>query len=105
MKQFNGYYGCEKCKTCGIRIEKTLSYPYEEKLNLRTSAEKNHFAKEAVLIKNDVFGVKGPSALSEIVVDFIVTTAVDSMHCVYLGVTKRLMAIWFDSEFSITQLL
>lgn len=98
MKQYNGYFGCQKCKSRGIRVEKTLVYPYQENFDLRTSEESIDFAKQAVSSKKDVFGVKGPTVLSDISVDFIVTTVVDVMHCIYLNVAKRLMSIWFDSE-------
>lgn len=45
-------------------------------------------------------GVKGPTTLSKIVHNFIETTSVDSMHSVYSGLTKLLMRLWFDSNFS-----
>lgn len=100
MKQFNGYYGCQKCLIRGLRIDKTHTYPYEDNLKLRSSEETIKFAKQAVVLKEDVFGVKGPTVMSDICVDFIGTTAVDVMHCVYLGITKRLMSIWFDAEYT-----
>lgn len=100
MKQYNGYYGCQKCYIRGLRIQNTLTYPYQENLKLRTSAETINFAKESVTTNQDVYGVKGPTLLSSVVVDFINTTAVDTMHCIYLNVIKRLMSIWFESEHS-----
>lgn len=53
-------------------------------------------------------GVKGPSALSKIVHNFVETARIDSIHCVYLGVTKLLMRCWFDpslkdNDFSLRQ--
>lgn len=100
MKQYNGWYGCQKCRIRGERIGNVQVYPYCNEINLRTSPETIQFAKEAKTRKKDVFGVKGPTVLSEIVYDFITTTAIDIMHCIYINVTKRLLSIWFDTEYS-----
>ena len=110
MKQFNGNYGCQTCKINGDRLENVHIYPFTDNIQFRTTQESMKFAEQAVSIKKDVFGVKGPTGLSKIVYNYIETTAIDGMHCVYVGVTKKLGWIWFDSEnhncaFSITQFL
>ena len=73
-------------------------YPFSDTIELRTTEESVRFAEEAYTTKKDVFGIKGPSELSKIVYNYIETTAVDVMHCVYVGITKKLGYLWFDSE-------
>ena len=73
-------------------------YPFTENIELRTTQESIQFAKEACLIKKDVFGIKGPNELSKIIYNYIETTAIDVMHCVYVGITKKLGHLWFDSD-------
>ena len=99
MKQFNGWFGCQKCKIRGKRVSNVHVYPFVEELSMRTSNETIQYARAASHSNKVVFGVKGPTILSEIVHDFIVTTTVDVMHCVYLNVLKKLMTLWFDSEY------
>ena len=43
--------------------------------------------------------VKGPTVLSMICYDHVLSTAVNEMHCVFQGVTKKLMAFWFGTEY------
>lgn len=45
-----------------------------------------------------VFGVKGPTPLSRMMLDIVRGTAVDVMHCVYLGVVKKITELWLDSS-------
>lgn len=40
-------------------------------------------------------GVKGPTAPAHIAHDYIVTTTIDVMHCLYLGVVKKLIELRF----------
>lgn len=53
-----------------------------------------------IISKKAVNGVKGPSALSMIMPDYIRGTGLDSMHLVYEGVTKKLLYLWFDASLS-----
>lgn len=110
MKQYNGMNGCQTClitsEPLNPGLNNTRIYRFQETLNLRTQEQTNNFAREAVISGDDVFGVKGPSAISRFSPDYIKTTAVDSMHCIYLGVVRALLIIWFHpstgifSEFS-----
>ncbi|KAJ8679049.1 hypothetical protein QAD02_014836 [Eretmocerus hayati] len=101
LKQHNGFHGCHTCKIRGEPnpyTPNTRVYPYVENLQLRTSQETVEFAKELQEKKKvdkeitDIFGVKGPSILAEIVHDYINTTTIDIMH-LYINIMKRLMAI------------
>lgn len=42
--------------------------------------------------------VKGPTSLSKIVPDYVKSTAIDVMHCVFQGTTKKLISLWFEIE-------
>ena len=98
IQQFNGKFGCPNCKIMTRRVEHVQIYPFTESLNLRTTEESEQYAKEARESKKPVFGIKGPSTLRLLVPDFINTTAIDAMHCIYQGITKKLMYLWFDEE-------
>lgn len=98
MTQFNGKYGCPKCKLRGQSEQSRWTYPFQRKLSHRSDKETHAFAKTALRINVPVYGIKGPSLLSQFVHKFMRTTVVDSMHCVFLGVTKQLCTIWFDSK-------
>lgn len=100
MVQYNGTYGCQKCKIKTNRVGNTRVYPYRARLELRTSNESNAYAREAVETGKSVKGVKGPTVLSQISHDYITTTTIDIMHCVFLGIVKKLTILWFDSEYS-----
>ncbi|XP_057334280.1 uncharacterized protein LOC130673325 [Microplitis mediator] len=94
-------YGCQKCKIASEKIDHVQCYRFTNNLKLRTTEETIEQAEDAVkLKKKDVQGVKGPTFLSKICYDFIRTTAVDSMHCVDLGVTKKLISLLFDKKFA-----
>lgn len=100
MKQYNGQYGCQKCKTEGKQKEGLRVYPYEDELDLRTDEKSGAFALQACEPPVEpVFGVKGPTLLHLFVYNIIRTTVVDSMHCVFLEIVKKLLSIWFDPSF------
>lgn len=101
MKQFNGVWGCQKCKIRYKVLEPeslTRIYPFQEKLELRNLQQTNNYAAQAAIIKGAVFGVKGKSVISRMTEDYIRQTAVDSMHAVFLGVVRALLILWFDSK-------
>jgi len=48
-----------------------------------------------------VCGIKAPSPLLQLPsFDIVNGIAIDSMHCVYLGVVKQLIGLWFNSKHS-----
>lgn len=100
MKQFNSSYGCHKCKIFVMHVSKVPIYLYQDHLQLRTQNETNEFARTAVHLEEDnVFGVKGLSVISRFSSDYIRSTAVDVLHCVYLGVVKALLKLWFSKKY------
>ena len=105
MTNHNACYGCTKCKLRSQNIRRGLNvYPYSEDLNKRTTEETLIFAQEAMELplangqRQDVFGVKGPSELSQFVYQYVRTAAVDIMHCAYINLTKSLLVFWFDQK-------
>lgn len=100
MNQYNGEYGCPKCKEKGRIVANRRIYPYAPNLNLRTDSETLTHALQAYESNVKVCGVKGPSIMSKIVSKCVKTTAVDGMHCVFLGVVYAFLLFWFDSQYS-----
>ncbi|XP_043470563.1 uncharacterized protein LOC122503876 [Leptopilina heterotoma] len=94
MKQYNGENGCQKCKIKGKREGGVQTYPHQVNLELRTEEETIRQARRATS-KNPVCGVKGPTILTNLVYKWIRTTTIDPMHCVFLGVFKSLLMLWF----------
>lgn len=100
MNQYNGRFGCQMCVQEGKTVCRTRVYQYEGFPKLRSEEETLTHAQQAYDIQNPVCGVKGPSIMSQICNKFITSTAVDVMHCVFEGVVKRLMELWFQSKYS-----
>ncbi|KAJ8671106.1 hypothetical protein QAD02_002365 [Eretmocerus hayati] len=120
MKLYSGFFGCKVCKLRGERLNGVQNYPYSRNCEMRNTDESLKQAEEALekhkdkkknkKEPNDVCGVKGPTGLAKIVYKYIETTAIDVMHCAYVGLTKRLGTFWFGSEhhdqaFSLTRFL
>ncbi|KAJ8683858.1 hypothetical protein QAD02_019650 [Eretmocerus hayati] len=100
IKQHNSVYGCAVCK---IETKRMLTkrrgnkrtYPYKEDLDLRTQEETDQQAADAVNSGEPKCGIKGPSIFRLFVLNYIISTAIDIMHCGYEGVTKQLIRLWF----------
>ena len=104
IKQFNGLYGCTIC----LQKSSNSRYPYKEQISLRTY---DHY-KECIRNldelqlnernkEDSIMGVKGLTVMASCPrFDPIVQVPVDSMHNVFLGVTKLLIKIWFDPKYN-----
>lgn len=97
FKQYNSKYGCPKCTTRSEHINRVPVYHFSKSLDMRTSEETLKIADR--VRGKPISGVKGHSFLSRIVHDYVETTAVDVMHCVFINLGKRLLSIWFDSRY------
>ena len=105
IHQFNGSYGCGACYHPGERVRKgrgfTNAYPYTENRHpLRSMAEtieiSNHVDSASC---PHIDGVRGKSCLASLSgFDFILDAPPDPLHQLYIGVTKRMMSLWFDRE-------
>jgi hypothetical protein len=102
IKQFNGYYGCTFCLHPSVNqrypgmnvenrtLEKHLQH-IEELENLPATQRKD----------NSIMGVKGRTPLLDIPkFDPMLQCPVDYMHCVLLGVTKKLLSLWCSTQYS-----
>lgn len=101
MKQYNGKFGCQKCKQKGENLpnEHVRVYPYQH-VTLRTDDETNEHAQQAFDVGFAVCGVKGPTVMKHILHNYMTAIAVDVMHCVFEGVVKKLLNFWFNSKYS-----
>ncbi|RXN19315.1 transposase domain-containing protein [Labeo rohita] len=81
--QFNGRYGCDFCDVKGVHESKML---FLYKGNLRTN--------ESFRQKTNPEHHKTDSILLNLDIDMIRQFPVDPMHCVDLGVTKRMLMLW-----------
>ena len=103
--QFNGYYGCSKCKIKGKSVGTgkghVTTFPFEDSLNATSRTKENFMDEKAVDEECVSNGIKGPSWLARLEsYDIIKGTGVDYMHCVLLGDVKTLMKLWFSSNHS-----
>ena len=106
MTQFNGYFGCGKCKFKGVynKEEHLVVFPFEEMFKNRDDIAKRNSksfyidAKQAQREKIIKDGVKGTSWFSCLKsFDIIHGKGIDYMHCVCNGVMKTLTMLWFSS--------
>ena len=98
IQKFNATYGCPNCSIKTRRIDKVQVYPFTDNINLRSTEESVRLGREAHFGNAPILGIKGPTTLSTLAYDYVCSTAVDQMHCVFQGLTKKLMAFWFDVE-------
>lgn len=121
MKQFNGYFGCSKCKEKGCqhvigigkkgRNRQCHIYPYNSSSSSGHGEVRRHNEvkeqaiqvlrrkKEGAKTNYDIEGVLGLSwAFGIPTFDIIRGTAIDYMHCVCEGVVEQLLNSWFSQD-------
>ncbi|XP_074096539.1 uncharacterized protein LOC141525802 [Cotesia typhae] len=94
---FNEKYGCPVCFTEGeiLQIDARSHlqiYPYFNNLRLKSSEECERLALEATP-DNPQFGIRGPTALSKLMPDFMNGMCIDRMHAVHGGVIKKILTL------------
>ncbi|KAK3932736.1 Phosphoglycerate kinase, partial [Frankliniella fusca] len=112
MKTHSGFYSCHLCLCYGENSKDTgdvTVLPFEEHFAPRTLEQYHNNVKFAVenrvlhnkMLQNDerCCGIKGPCLLSFMVDNLFLSTAIDSMHCVYLGVMRQMLNLWFDKVY------
>ena len=113
--QFNGFYGCLKCKQPGCTVKTSRggnvhAFPFlssDPTGPARTHEQTREDAREAFEKRGIVDGIKGPCWFAALKYhDLIRGSAVDYMHCVLEGVMKLLLKLWFggghsDANFTI----
>ena len=107
--QYNGFYGCLKCKQAGqtVKTGKKGRHTHAFALDFanpkgpkRTHNKTLEESRQAASQRKSVNGIKGPSWFSGLKHDDIIYmygTGIDYMHCVLLGICKCLLGLWFDS--------
>lgn len=100
MKTHAGYFSCPKCLTEG-QYNDAMTFPHEDNLHLRTCENYIQHLGQAKTIK-EPYGIKGETILSEMLAhpNLFECTAIDSMHCIYSGITKQLLNLWFNPVYS-----
>ena len=98
IQQFNGKHGSPNCEIETVRLENVQTYPITESITLRTTEQSKLYAVEASEKGKPVYRIKGPTVLSLIMKNYIETSIIDSMHCVYQGMMKKLLTLWFSPE-------
>ena len=107
--QFNGFYGCFRCKQPGRSVTTAKGgtvhvFPFN--MNDPTGPKRTHtetidFAELASQENQPKQGIKGPTWFSALHIhDIILGTSVDYMHCCLQGVVKSMMNLWFNTSFS-----
>jgi len=97
MMQYNGKYGCLYCLDEGVHVSHRRIYLPSERHKPRHMSDVLKCAEEAIQSHSAVFGVKGHSVLSSSI-NIVTSVPIDYMHAILEGITKSLLASWFDSK-------
>lgn len=91
VKLFSGYYGCDRCEVKGEYVMHRMTYPYTQApaplrtdLRFRQQANKQHHLGETPLCRLNI--------------DMVQCFPFDYMHCVCLGVMKKLLEAWLNGS-------
>ncbi|KAK3918031.1 TBC1 domain family member 23 [Frankliniella fusca] len=111
-KTHSGFYSCHLCLCRGENSEESEDvtvFPFQNNFAPRTLRQYHDNVKFAVenrvlhkpQLQNDerCCGIKGPSILSYMVDDLFQSTAIDSMHCIFWGVTRQILTLLFDKTY------
>lgn len=97
--QFNGFFGCPWCLSCGISLDGRRLYVDTVPDVERTTAGVLRDMRLALELGTPVNGLKGPSPLVRLPqFDLVQGYTVEYMHCVLLGVTRQFTEYWFDTS-------
>lgn len=109
IKQYNGKSSCTYCKHPGIKIPNTsfnlyrygkVDPPPLPRTNIET-LKTMQAIMESKLSTPTADGIKGVSCLTSLYgFDIIKGFGIDYMHCILLGVMKKLLSFWIDSSHS-----
>ena len=102
MTQYNGKYGCPFCLHPGQTVEsgKGMSRVYKpnQTFEIRSVDSHHNHMQLATRQKRPFFGVKGFCSLSNLI-ELPTMIALDTMHCVYEGVTKHIITYCFSPKY------
>lgn len=98
-KSFNGYMGCSYCLHSGTLVNKQIRYCNRDNAPLRTNERTRADMLQAQISAENVNGYRGVSALMAIEnFDVVNQVAIDKMHNIDMGVTKRLFNLFLDDK-------
>lgn len=96
---FNGYMGCSYCLHRGTLVNKQIRYCNRDNAALRTDNQTRADMLRAQTLREKVNGYHGVSVLMAIKkFDVVKQVAIDKMHNVDMGVTKRLFMLFLDAK-------
>ncbi|KAK3919910.1 Halomucin [Frankliniella fusca] len=104
-KLYNGYFGCNRCHSPGIRVPagRTTVHAHRhvapEDIQHRNIGEVVNAVRIAHQTGRPYLGYKGLSLLYFMMVDMLRGTSIDIMHLLFLGICKLLNRLWFDVQF------
>ena len=111
MEQFNGYYGCTLCTQRGVRFSGAHHYPHTEKFVMRSPeshllniTELENGSIEEIRARHGrkvdcekrTQGVKGRSVLLSVIRNQPLSSPIDPMHQLFLGVGKDLLSFFYE---------
>ena len=100
MKQYNGKYGCTWCTNPGISAGPGHRlWPVGSDITMRSVPGYQRALQASLENQSEAckLGVIGAAPLQNILTSFPLTCAIDYMHTVCLGVTKRLLTSIYSS--------
>lgn len=96
---FNGYMGCPYCLHGGTLVKNQIRYCSRDTAALRTNDQTRIDMFEAQATATKVNGYNGISPLIAFDnFDIINQVAIDKMHCIDIGVIKRMFNMFFDTK-------
>lgn len=97
--QFNGYNGCPYCSHNGTLVNGQVRYCKRNNAPLRTNEQTRADMSQAQITKQKVNGYHGVSALMALNhFDVVKQIAIDKMHNVDMGVTKKLFSLFLNDK-------
>jgi len=108
MKSYNGFQSCCQCKDMGTYLnqQKKMIFPFDFKNEQQNNTPRNQLETEAVYqnIRSGLGGgngILGIPPLNKIVYfNSMESCITDSMHCVFINISKMMMKLLFDSKCS-----
>ena len=103
MTQHNGEYGCIFCEHPGEMVKKgkgqVRCYPYKDVPSVKRTDESLRIAaSQAAETQSKVKGMQGRSVFMCLsYLSLVSSIVIDYMHGTLLGVTKKLLSLWFDT--------
>jgi len=93
IKQYSGYYGCDKCTQKGTWVDGRVTYPEVDNLTLRNND--TFRAEMSMRQENEDTPV---SPFLNLPLDMVEQFPIDYMHQACLGVMKKLITVWVRGD-------